>query len=160
MTRAVIAIDPGLSGAIALLLDGEFVDMAEMPTGVKKSGRREVDARALFDILSDFSERGDKAYCIIEQVTAMPGQGVSGMFSFGDSFGVARALAPVVADRVALVRASTWKKALGLNSDKRYSLACARERFPLARPRLKLAKHEGLAEALLLAHYGHAEHKW
>lgn len=157
---AIIGIDPGTTGAIALLVDGEFVDVAAMPVAVKKSGRKEVDVREVYALLVDFACRSNDSRCIIERVSAMPGQGVSGMFSLGDSFGTVRMAAAIACERTALVSPVVWKKRMGLNSDKRYSLAQARERFPKARPLLKLAKHEGLAEAILLAQFGHAEHKW
>ena len=92
----------------------------------------------------------------------MPGQGVSGMFSLGDSFGVVRALAEAYrAPRVQYISPAVWKKALGLlKQEKAASLALARRLYPTARPMLYRKKDEGRAEALLIAHYARATLKW
>lgn len=150
-----LAIDPGLRGALALLIDGEFASVADMPLGRKKSGRNQVDAGALSDLLVQLKPQVTKLYCTIELVSAMPGQGVSGMFSMGDSFGVARALAAIHADQVSFVMPGVWKTRMGLNKDKEYSRSCARNMFPAARGFLERKKDEGRAEALLLAAYAY-----
>jgi len=152
---AIIAIDPGISGGIAALApDGSFFLVRAMPTNRKKSGRNEVDVAWLYSVLSAMRE-GLKAppLGVIELVSAMPGQGVSGMFSLGDSFGSARALLTILCHEVLYVAPGKWKKAMGLNKDKAYSLTVARRMFPDAREHISRKKDEGLAEALLLARY-------
>jgi crossover junction endodeoxyribonuclease RuvC len=159
-TRGIIAIDPGIGGALALLIDGEYSDVAAMPIAAKKSGRNQVDAHGLMELLDDFAGRADTVDCLIELVSAMPGQGVSSMFSLGDSFGVVRALGTSYAHRVAFVTPAVWKRKAMLSRDKAYSLTLARDAFPAASARLRRQKDEGLAEALLLAKYGFAHHPW
>lgn len=159
-TRGIIAIDPGISGAIALLVDGDYNDVQPMPITQKKSGRNQVSSHDLYDLVCRMQRNADDVDCIIEQVAAMPGQGVSSMFSLGDSFGVARTIAALYARRLAFVMPGVWKRKAGLTKDKKYSLTLARDTFPEARDKLKRRKDEGLAEALLLAHYGHLHHPW
>lgn len=159
-SRGIIGIDPGIGGALALLIDGEFGDAVAMPVSQKKSGRNQVDAHGLAEVLEDFATRADVVDCLIEQVAAMPGQGVSSMFSLGDSFGVARALGTLFAHRVSFVSPAVWKRHSGLTRDKAYSLTLARDAFPAARTKLTRRKDEGLAEALLLAKFGFTHHTW
>lgn len=161
----VVGIDPGLSGAVALLgydRGSKFVTVFSMPCREKKSGRREVDAEALVLLFDDHLHRRKPVSFIIERVSAMPGQGVSGMFSLGDSFGVVRALAEAYrAHRVHYISPTVWKGSLGLLKKKKSdSLSLARRLYPPARPSLYRKKDEGRAEALLIAHYARATLKW
>lgn len=162
----VVGIDPGLGGAVAALAfhsgKAQFHGVWSMPCRAKKSGRREVDPEALVALFDELLS-GRKPVCfLIEQVSAMPGQGVSGMFSLGDSFGVVRALADAYhSEKVKYISPLVWKKSLGLlKKDKSASLSLARRLFPAARPYLFRKKDEGRAEALLLAHYARASLKW
>jgi len=163
----VIAIDPGIHGAVAFLdlrrrrhdddWDSCFVGVYDMPTEAKKSGRNQVDANNLYSLLSSTVNGLGEAdvvpvLTVIEQVSAMPGQGVSGMFSLGDSFGVARALAHTVG-RVSYASPAHWKRLAGVTKNKAYSLTLARRAFPSADHHLTRKKDEGRAEALLLARF-------
>ena len=157
---ALIAIDPGIGGAVALLIDGQFAEVSPMTVSRKKSGRNEVDAGGLFDLMREWSHRALITNCLIERVSAMPGQGVSSMFSLGDSFGTARGIAYATCERVEFAVPVVWKRAMGLSKDKAYSLTLARRAFPRARAFLARKKDEGKAEALLLARYGHLHLRW
>jgi len=163
----VIAIDPGIHGAIAFLdlsnrkyeddWDSCFAGVFDMPIEPKRSGRNQVDALALLTLLeNNFSDLRQSAQgaalTVIEQVSAMPGQGVSSMFSLGDSYGVARTAA-LTLGRIAYISPSHWKKQAGVTKNKVYSLTLARRAFPSADEVLKRKKDEGRAEALLLARY-------
>lgn len=162
-TDVVVGIDPGLSGALALLdVESKFMTVLSMPSRMKASGRREVDPEALLDELSPLLRHRKPLGFVIERVSAMPGQGVSGMFSLGDSFGVVRAIAEsYFPAKLKYVSASVWKKSLGLTGkDKAASLSLARRLYPAARPHLYRKKDEGRAEALLLAHYGRKVLLW
>jgi crossover junction endodeoxyribonuclease RuvC len=181
MSRAdlVIGIDPGISGAIAALAHTDkgpkFWRVESMPIELKKSGKRQVDVDALRVIFSTLWEDVQKAqrddsymHFLIEQVSAMPGQGVSGMFSLGDSFGCVRAMAATFGE-VSMVTPQQWKSAMGVTVDKEtreregknatakmlkhMTLTMARRVYPAARPYLQRKKDEGRAEAILLAHY-------
>ena len=162
--RFVLAIDPGIGGAIALVDDHSCLAAFNMPIEQKRSGRKQVDALRLYqqiiELFTCTPAQLSETHALIEQVAARPGQGVSGMFSFGDSFGVARTVLAVTFERTEMVMPNVWKKAMGLTKDKAYSLTLARRSFPDARPSLTRKKDEGVAEALLLARYGQKYFRW
>ncbi len=147
----ILGIDPGLSGAICFL-DSGTVETFDMPTfETIKSGRkrREVNAAELARIIAD--RNPDKA--IIELVGAMPGQGVSSMFNFGRSFGAVEGVIAALQIPVTKVRPAKWKRDMGLSKDKGESRRRASEIYPAASEQFKLVKHDGRAEAALLATY-------
>lgn len=148
-----IGIDPGLSGAIGFLDDGKYLGVADMPIVAKGSGsvKNEVDAVGLIKTLLDYCSEDKSTIVALERVNAMPGQGVSSVFSLGDSFGSARA--SVAACRVELVYVTPvkWKNYFKLPSDKEMCRAAAIRMFPDAP--LHLKKHSDRAEALLMARW-------
>ncbi len=146
-----MAFDPGASGAFAAIdHDGQLVTVADLP--LIRDGRLTfVDAPALVGLMIE-ARQGRPARIYIERVSAMPGQGVASSFNFGVGLGSLLAACRYVAMPLELVTPAVWKRALGLSRDKRASLDKARLLFPTAE--LHLAKHEGRAEALLLAQYG------
>jgi crossover junction endodeoxyribonuclease RuvC len=166
-----VGVDPGLGGAFALLerkgsgqprrAGWEFHSVYSMPTEEKKSGRRQVCTGQVYETLRQVLE-GREARFIIEQVSAMPGQGVSGMFSLGDSFGTMRAMGECFSPwPVVLCSPVKWKGALNLiKKQKSASLTLARRLYPEARPYLFRKKDEGRAEALLIAHYAAKHLEW
>lgn len=158
----IVGIDPGIGGAIAFLVkDGEWV--APMPIEQKSSGRNQVDVRALYSLVETYVTSEDCVRFIIERVSAMPGQGVSSMFSFGDSFGTVRAVAEHFSTtyRPYFVTPQQWKKDLRLlGKPKEASLRLARRLYPNLKESLARKKDEGRAEALLLAHYAKDILKW
>ena len=148
----IIAIDPGLSGAIGFLLDGAFLAVEDMPTVVKGVGsvKYEVSPAGLKTLIKEhLSDHGVVA--VIEKVGAMPGQGVSSVFSLGDSYGSARTACASTGCELHQVSPVTWKKYFKLSPDKELSRALAIRLFPAAP--LHLKKHDGRAEALLLARW-------
>ena len=144
-----IGIDPGLAGAIGVLEDGKFVAVYDMPIQVKSvaTNKMEVDPLELICIIKP--HKGDNAEACLERVSAMPGQGVSSMFSLGDSFGCARSAIMACNLDLTLVQAGQWKRYFNLTSDKSLSLDLARSKFPDAE--LKYKKHADRAEALLIS---------
>ena len=149
MSRLIVAVDPGLSGAIAVLGPAGELELADLP--VIRDGRLSwIDGGALQSLLID-ALRGHPARAIVERVGAMPHQGVASSFTFGLTLGSILAVLQARHLAIELVTASVWKRALGLGSDKAASLHKARLLYPTAD--LALAKHEGRAEALLIAHY-------
>ena len=143
-----LGIDPGITGAWAALdTHGDYVACGDMPT---HEGR--VVASALRSSLLDAISPIDGACIVIEKVHAMPGQGVTSMFNFGHSCGVVAAVAEMLPYPVSFVTPQSWKKFHGLiGTTKIASLLKARLLWPDAP--LKLAKHHGRADALLLASY-------
>jgi len=148
-----IGIDPGLTGAIGVLCDGAYVAVEDMPTVVKGVGsvKREVDAAGLISILKRNLSPSDYNSLVLEKVGAMPGQGVSSVFSLGDSYGTARTACASTGSELHQVSPVTWKKYFKLSSDKELSRALAIRLFPTAP--LNLKKHDGRAESLLLARW-------
>jgi crossover junction endodeoxyribonuclease RuvC len=151
----IVGIDPGLSGAIFFIdrnhpSTGEAFDVPThmLARGGKK--KREVDIIGLIGILT--SHQVDHAF--VEQVNAMPGQGVSSVFAFGKIYGV---ILGVIATRnipLTLVAPAVWKRALGVPKAKDGARARASQLLPEAASQWRLKKHDGRAEAALLALYG------
>jgi crossover junction endodeoxyribonuclease RuvC len=146
-----IGIDPGLSGAIAVLDQaGELVSVSDLPI-IRDKSLAWVDGDALQVMLKNaLSGRPCRAY--VERVGSMPGQGVASSFQFGCGFGSILGVLQATLISMVLVTPQTWKRSYGLGNDKHASLHKARLMWP--RADLRLAKHEGRAEALLIAEYG------
>ncbi len=146
----VIGIDPGLGGAVSVLSpSGELERLSDLPV-IRDGKLAWIDAQAMTSLLID-TLQGRPARAVIERVQAFPGQGRSSCFNFGVSFGSLLALVQARYLPIEFVTPAVWKRALGLSSDKRASLDKARLLYPAAD--LGLQKHEGRAEALLLAHW-------
>lgn len=148
-----IGVDPGLTGAIGVLRDGVYVAVEDMPTAVKGAGsvKSEVNAAGLITILKQHIWSSEFTSIVIEKVGARPEQGVSSVFSLGDSYGCARTACASTGTELHQVPPVTWKKHFKLSSDKELSRALAIRLFPGAS--LHLKKHDGRAEALLLARW-------
>lgn len=151
-----VGIDPGaVSGAVAAINErGRYIDVFDMPvvaSGKSAKVRNQVNAMALANKLSALRDIDDSVLVALESVSAMPGQGVSSMFSLGDSFGAIRATVAIRLFPCELVSAATWKRAMGLNSDKEVGRAKAIRLFPEAADFLSRKKDHNRAEALLLA---------
>jgi crossover junction endodeoxyribonuclease RuvC len=155
--RVTIGIDPGATGAIAILADGESAGLFDMPVMARKAGGNEVNAAELALMLKGVMREYVGAYfvAIVEQVSAMPGQGVSSMFRFGEASGIVKGVLGALCIPAVFVSASTWKRHLGLSgSAKDAARTMAVQRYPQAAEELKRIKDCGRADALLLAHWG------
>lgn len=154
--KATIGVDPGLTGALALIVDDVFVDVVDMPaaSGVGTSSNR-VQAVELADLIEDWRARfpGAAWTAIVEQVAAMPRQGVHSVFSLGHSLGVVEAVLLTSRVSVEWVTPSKWKRAMALGDDKAASRAMASRLYPDHSARWKRVKDDGRAEALLVAHW-------
>lgn len=144
-----IGIDPGLTGAVAVLSD-EGASVWDMATILKGTGsvKYEVNATALHTFLTTVSAT---AVAALERVNSMPGQAASSTFSLGDSFGVARACLASIHIPTTYVTPQAWKKHFKLSSDKEEARALAVKLYPAVE--LHLKKHVDRAEALLIATY-------
>jgi hypothetical protein len=145
-----IGIDPGLSGALAILgTDGTFESVHDLPI-IRDAKLAWVDGSALQSLI--LGALGGRTACaVIERVSSMPAQGIASAFQFGVGFGSILSVVQALHIRIELVTPAVWKRSYGLSKDKHASLHKARLLFPTAE--LHLAKHDGRAEALLLAHY-------
>ena len=91
----IIGIDPGISGSICFLEDGKILEVVEMPTMAEgKKNKRQVNGAQIFNEISKRVNKAEKqdVRVVIEQVSAMPGQGVTSMFNFGQSFGILKGI--------------------------------------------------------------------
>lgn len=143
----ILAIDPGKTGAIAHLHDdGRFCCVESMPSVGKF-----VDAAGVADFIRAMRNQGTtQLRVILEQVGAMPGQGVTSMFSFGTSYGIVLGVVSALRLPLELVTPRIWKRDMGLSKDKEASRRKALQLFPDAVQMLQRKKDEARAEALLL----------
>ena len=147
-----IGIDVGANGAIAVFENGKLIAVHDMPTKtivINKRNKKRVDADALNELL-DFHV--DMA--VIEAVTAMPNQGVSSMFAFGQAAGIVEGVVASVTNNVMYVRPQSWKGYFNLTNDKGTSRELAAQLWPEMSDRFKRVKDDGRAEAALIGLWG------
>ena len=153
----VIGIDPGISGSICFFEDGKILDVVEMPTMTEgKKNKRQVNGSQVYNEISQRIKKIDKKdiRVIIEQVSAMPGQGVTSMFNFGQSFGILKGMCSAMQLPMYFVRPAKWKKYFNLiNSEKDASRTKAIEIFPYYSSNLSKKKDSNKADAILIASY-------
>ena len=154
----IIGIDPGISGSICFLKDGKIIDVIEMPTMVDgKKNKRQVNGAQVYNELMDrikMSDAPEDVRVIIEHVTAMPGQGVTSMFNFGQSFGILKGVCSAMRLPMFFVRPAKWKKYFNLiNSEKDASRSRAIEIFPEYSSHLSKKKDTNKADAILIASF-------
>ena len=144
----VIGIDPGKSGAIAFLDNGRLTHVADMPVVGNI-----ISPHTLTNLIEWSAEldNGEPATVVIEDVHAMPKQGVTSSFSFGRSIGVAEGVVAALGHPTIYVTPARWKKALGLTSDKGMCRRRAIETWPHMAAHFQRAKDDGRAEAALIA---------
>jgi crossover junction endodeoxyribonuclease RuvC len=150
----ILGVDPGLSGALAFL-NGKALIIHDMPTLKAGTGsKRIVDEDELARIIDDMNGPGMVSHAYIEKVGAMPGQGVTSMFSFGTSYGLVRmAVAANFIPRT-YPTPKEWKKALGVPASKDGARLRASQLMPQHAHMWQRAKDDGRAEAALIAYYG------
>ena len=159
----IIGIDPGISGSICFLEDGIIKDVLEMPTMTEgKKNKKQVNGSQIYNEISfrikTYEKKNIKV--VIEQVSAMPGQGVTSMFNFGQSFGILKGICGAMQLPIYFVRPAKWKKYFNLiNSEKDASRTRAIEIFPYFSSNLSKKKDSNKADAILLASYFHETYK-
>ncbi len=159
----IIGIDPGISGSICFLEDGIIKDVLEMPTMTEgKKNKKQVNGSQIYNEISfrikTYEKKNIKV--VIEQVSAMPGQGVTSMFNFGQSFGILKGICSAMQLPIYFVRPAKWKKYFNLiNSEKDASRTRAIEIFPYFSSNLSKKKDSNKADAILLASYFHETYK-
>ena len=159
----IIGIDPGISGSICFLEDGIIKDVLEMPTMTEgKKNKKQVNGSQIFNEISFRTKTYEKKNIkvVIEQVSAMPGQGVTSMFNFGQSFGILKGICSAMQLPIYFVRPAKWKKYFNLiNSEKDASRTRAIEIFPYFSSNLSKKKDSNKADAILIASYFHETYK-
>ena len=159
----LIGIDPGISGSICFFQDGKIIDVVEMPTMTEgKKNKKQVNGSQIFNEISERIKKIDKKNIkvVIEQVSAMPGQGVTSMFNFGQSFGILKGICSAMQLPMYFVRPAKWKKYFGLiNSEKDASRTRAIEIFPYFSSELSRKKDSNKADAILIASFYYETYK-
>ena len=159
----VIGIDPGISGSICFFQDGKIIDAVEMPTMTEgKKNKKQVNGSQIFNEISERIKKLDKKdiKVVIEQVSAMPGQGVTSMFNFGQSFGILKGICSAMQLPMYFVRPAKWKKYFNLiNSEKDASRTRAIEIFPYFSGQLSRKKASNKADAILIASFYYETYK-
>ncbi len=151
----IFGIDPGVSGAICVLKDGQIIELYEMPTMIDgKKNKKQVNGSEVANIL--FREiKDDKVVkVVVEHVTAMPGQGVTSMFNFGQSFGVLKGVCAALKLPIYFVRPMKWKKYYNLiKTNKDASRTKVIEIFPYISTKIPRKKDSNKADSILIAKY-------
>ena len=159
----IIGIDPGISGSICFFENGKILEVVEMPTMIDgKKNKRQVNGAQIYNEILKKINQNDKqnVRVIIEQVSAMPGQGVTSMFNFGQSFGILKGICSAMQLPMYFVRPAKWKKYYGLiNSEKDASRTRAIEMFPYFSSQLSKKKDSNKADAILIASFYHETYK-
>jgi|TARA_B100001094_G_scaffold328303_1_gene388409 crossover junction endodeoxyribonuclease RuvC len=153
----IIGIDPGITGSICFLENGKILDVIEMPNMAEgKKNKKQVNGSQIYNEISQRIKQFDKKdiKVIIEHVSAMPGQGVTSMFNFGQSYGVLKGVCAAMRLPMYFVRPAKWKKYFNLiNSEKDASRTKAIEIFPYFSSNLAKKKDSNKADAILIASY-------
>jgi crossover junction endodeoxyribonuclease RuvC len=159
----IIGIDPGISGSICFFEDGKIIDVVEMPTMTEgKKNKKQVNGSQIFNEISSRIKRLDNKdiKVVVEQVSAMPGQGVTSMFNFGQSFGILKGICSAMQLPIYFVRPTKWKKYFNLiNSEKDASRTRAIEIFPYFSSHLSRKKDSNKADAILIASFYYETYK-
>ena len=159
----IIGIDPGISGSICFFEDGKILDVLEMPTMTDgKKNKKQVNGAQIYNEISSkiMGIEKQNLRVIIEQVSAMPGQGVTSMFNFGQSFGILKGICSAMQLPMYFVRPAKWKKYFGLiKSEKDASRTKAIEMFPYFSSQLSKKKDSNKADAILIASFYNETYK-
>tara|TARA_Y100000996_G_scaffold306880_1_gene243712 strand:- start:662 stop:1156 length:495 start_codon:yes stop_codon:yes gene_type:complete len=159
----IIGIDPGISGSICFFKDGKIIDVIEMPSMTDgKKNKKQVNSsqvyNEIFSRIKDIEKKEIKV--VIEQVSAMPGKGVTSMFNFGQSFGILKGVCSAMQLPMYFVRPAKWKKYFNLiKSEKDASRTRAIEIFPYYSSKLSKKKDSNKADAILIASFYYETYK-
>tara|TARA_R110001632_G_scaffold91110_1_gene195478 strand:+ start:43 stop:510 length:468 start_codon:yes stop_codon:yes gene_type:complete len=147
----IYGIDPGFTGAIALYWPSAgTIEVHDMPVMKNPKGKTIINPHGVLDILAN---EGGKSLAVIEQVGAMPGQGVSSMFRFGEGYGHLQMACAASKLPLQYVTPAKWKRHFSLTSSKGLSRGLAMQRFPNYASEFSRVKDDGRAEAALIALY-------
>ena len=159
----IIGIDPGITGSICFFEDGKIIDVVEMPNMAEgKKNKKQVNgAQIYYEISLRIKHlKKEEIKVVIEQVSAMPGQGVTSMFNFGQSFGILKGICSAMQLPLYFVRPAKWKKYFNLiNSEKDASRTKAIEIFPYFSSQLSRKKDSNKADAILIASFYYETYK-
>ncbi len=151
----IIGIDPGLSGAIAILENNKVLNMFDIPVMSEgKKNKKQLNSALLVSLLKENINNKEEVAVVVEQVNAMPGQGVTSMFNFGQTFGAIKGICAALDLPIFFVRPSKWKKYFELiNSSKDSSRTKAIEMYPKLSNQLSKKKDVNKSDAILIARF-------
>ena len=159
----IIGIDPGISGSICFLDNGKILDVIEMPIMTDgKKNKKQVNGSQVYNEVTKRIKQFEKNQIrvVIEHVSAMPGQGVTSMFNFGQSFGILKGICTAMQLPMYFVRPTKWKKYFNLlNSEKDASRTRAIETFPYFSSQLSRKKDSNKADAILISSFYYETYK-
>jgi len=153
----IFGIDPGVSGAISVLENKKVIEVFDMPTMIDgKKNKKQVNGAQVTNIIKERldSEKEKEIAVVVEHVNAMPGQGVTSMFNFGQSFGVIKGICAALSLPIYFVRPTKWKKHFNLiKTNKDASRTKVIEVYPEISSKLHRKKDSNKADAILIARY-------
>ncbi len=158
----IIGIDPGISGSICFFEDGRIIEVIEMPVMTEgKKNKKQVNGAQIYnEFLKRINKKDNQIRVVIEQVSAMPGQGVTSMFNFGQSYGILKGICSAMQLPMFFVRPAKWKKYFNLiNSQKDASRTRAIEIFPYFSTQLSKKKDSNKADAILISSFYYETHQ-
>ncbi|MFL2883507.1 MAG: crossover junction endodeoxyribonuclease [Pelagibacteraceae bacterium] len=150
-----IGIDPGLSGGIAILKDGKIKKLFDMPVMSEgKKNKRQINSAHLVQLIKENINENEETSVVVERVNAMPGQGVTSMFNFGQTFGAIKGICAALSLPIYFVRPAKWKKHFELiNSSKDASRTKVIEMYPSISDQLSRKKDVNKSDAILIARF-------
>ena len=151
----IIGIDPGISGAISIIENKKILEVYDTPTMIDgKKNKRQINSAQVTSIIKERLNINKEVIVVVEHVNAMPGQGVTSMFNFGQSFGVIKGICAALSLPIYFVRPTKWKKHFNLiKTNKDASRTKVIEVYPEISDKLKRKKDSNRADAILIALY-------
>ena len=151
----IIGIDPGISGAISVLENKKIIEIHDTPTMIDgKKNKKQINSAQVTNIIKERLKENKEVVVVVEHVNAMPGQGVTSMFNFGQSFGVIKGICAALSLPIYFVRPARWKKHFNLiKTNKDASRTKVIEVYPEISNKLHRKKDSNRADAILIALY-------
>jgi crossover junction endodeoxyribonuclease RuvC len=151
----IIGIDPGISGAISIIENKKILEIYDTPTMIDgKKNKKQINGAQVTSIIKKKLKDGKEVVVVVEHVNAMPGQGVTSMFNFGQSFGVIKGICAALSLPIYFVRPTKWKKHFNLiKTNKDASRTKVIEAYPEISDKLHRKKDSNRADAILIALY-------
>ena len=156
----IIGIDPGISGAISVVENKKILEVYDTPTMIDgKKNKRQINSAQVSSIIKERLNTGKEVVVVVEHVNAMPGQGVTSMFNFGQSFGVIKGICAALNLPIYFIRPTKWKKHFNLiKTNKDASRTKVIEVYPEIASKLQRKKDSNRADAILIALYFNDTH--
>ena len=157
----IIGIDPGINGAISVIENKKIIEVYDTPTMIDgKKNKRQINGAQVTNIFKERLNGEKEVVVVVEHVNAMPGQGVTSMFNFGQSFGVIKGICAALNLPIYFVRPSKWKKHFNLiKTNKDASRTKVIEVYPEISSKLHRKKDSNRADAILIALYFNDTHR-